>query len=561
MNLARPDTSRMRCELSHKWRGSNWPRFLALAAAWFLAGPTDAADRLVSGRGSEARTLLVYSESHVPYCLADLSEMVALRLGRVKGTINRVALDALTTNHLASAEYLVVFCPQPPPPLPPLLLESITRTNLDVLWIGQGADQLLALTNFAGAFRPASDPGAYTVTNLVYRGQDWSIPPTYFAPLEVQTNLPAQVLLEGTVSTNQPRLSLGWRLPGLTFFGAVPWEGTVGNLFGDMLLDFYGVKEIPRSQVFIRLEGYNPRSNHARFQRLVDLFYARQLPFLVSVVPAIEVNNAGEVADLDSSPEFVQSLHYAQQRGGRLIVRGYLQPGSGKAEFWNLELDRPMALDQPAYARERLSKSLPQFIRHGLLPLAWETPEYAASRTAYAEIARFFSTGVERLQLSDATHLEMHTPSSITADAFARLILPENLGYIPEDSPDPAAAMRRRAQSILPLRATVAGCHIHAYLPFDTVAALIDGLENLQQPFLDPLRLSHWVRWPGGLLLTGQAQHPAAVAQGTLRWKAFDDRFRLVGEASDPIETAGERILKRRGVGVIELFEFKEYEP
>jgi hypothetical protein len=295
----------------------------------------------------------------------------------------------------------------------------------------------------------------------------------------------------------------------------------------------------------------------------VDLLAHRRIPFAVGVVPAVETREG--VATLDSEPGFVPSLRYAQQRRGRLLMRGDLgriTGGVGEG-FWDLDLDRPPALDSPAHTRERLDKGVQAFVRHGLLPLGFQTPGYAASQTAYGVMAAIFSTALERVQLSDATRLETHVPSAPTVDGVGRLILPENLGTLAGGLADPEAVadFLSRARTLLRFRGAVAGCYFPADQSFDDFVRLVDVLQSLEAPFLDLASMSHWVRWPGGLLLTGESGRVVATGAGPLRWRAYDLEGRLTKEATEPDQPAGERLLTRRGVGAMELFEFKEYEP
>ena len=53
-------------------------------------------------------------------------------------------------------------------------------------------------------------------------------------------------------------------------------------------------------------------------------------------------------------------------------------------------------------------------LRHGLFPIAWQTPQDAASRAVFTAVAQTFSTAVERPQLSDSTHLEKGLVSALT---------------------------------------------------------------------------------------------------------------------------------------------------
>jgi hypothetical protein len=289
---------------------------------------------------------------------------------------------------------------------------------------------------------------------------------------------------------------------------------------------------------------------------MADYLYSRGVPFLVSVIPACRDAESGQVQELDSQPEFVAALRYAQQRGGRLVMQGYAhEPGRG--EFWDLEHDRPLAEDNASYTRERLHKGARQLIQENLFPLAWETPDYAASRTAYGEIARVFSIAVERVQLSDATCLEKETMLAPFSDSQGRLILPENLGYVLGGTSNVCDGIKSAAELLTKLRGPVMGCHIHAYQPLARLAELVDTLESFHIPFLDLAELDNAVQIPGFLLLAGGAERTLNLRNATVRWKTFDRAGKLLAEEREKVKTNGERIFKRRS-GDYELVEFVE---
>jgi hypothetical protein len=251
-------------------------------------------------------------------------------------------------------------------------------------------------------------------------------------------------------------------------------------------------------------------------------------------------------------------LRYAQERGGRLVVSGCPEDGKSKGPgLWDLELDRPPAGETAEALRHRLQQGARAMLRQGLLALAWETPHYAASSGVYPEIARIFSTAVERVQLSDATRLANADIGGLTSDRYGRLVVPENLGYIPAGPADYDAILTR-ARMLTQLKGTVSGCFIHAYQPIEKLAALVEKLETLRVPFLDLAELDNRVELPDTLLFTGSAQTALTLRNAAVRWKAYDRAGRLLAEQPEPTASSGERIFKRSGAGEYEVFEIGE---
>ena len=346
----------------------------------------------------------------------------------------------------------------------------------------------------------------------------------------------------------------------MTVFSAVPGAGPMQPLFADVLLDFYGVKDAPESRLLLRIDDYQAVSNHREFRRMVDFLFSRGHAFALPVTPAWRNAETGATEDLESAPEFVAGLRYAQQRGGRIVLRGCVREIDDRAEFWDTESDRPLRGEQAGALREKIAKATALLLKHGLLPVAWQTPHDSASRLAYSEIAHCFSTAIERTQLSDRTHLEQGLSSAITVDQYGRLLLPENVGYLSGASSEAVVDLKRRAEALTQLRGTVAGCRFHAYLPFERLTELVNALEQLKTPFLDLADLDHWVHVPGYLLLSGRARHTVTVGDAPFARKIFDRSGKMLSSLKGKV-ALGENTFQREDAGDYELFELIEAKP
>jgi hypothetical protein len=518
--------------------------------------------RPVAGKGADSTTLLLYANARPAYALADGLEALKLRLQRVATRLGTIAFSNATPARIEGADYLVVYCPQYFPELPTDVLHFIAETKKPLLWVGFGADQIAECAPFKGRFETSAFPAANAATNIYYQGRDWSVTIDLWIPATLATNTDSRVVMSCPDPAQQqqqmPR-PLCWKTGPATFFMAEPSAGPLGFLFEDLLLDFYDARDVPPRRVFVRIDDYHCRGNHRAFRRMVDYLFSRGHSFMVGVIPTYNDFATGEILDLDSQPEFVESLRYAQQRGGRLIISGYPhENGPGKQELWDFELDRPLTGETSETLRLRLQKGARAMLREGLLALAWETPHYAASSGVYPEIARVFSTAVERVQLSDATRLANADIGGLTADRFGRLIVPENLGYALAAPADFYDAIVARARILTQLGGTVAGCFIHAYQPVEKLTALVEALETFRVPFLDIADLDNRVELPDALLFTGKAQTTVTLTNAAVRWKAYDRAGRLLAERQESAASSGERTFKRSGAGDCELFEIGE---
>ena len=549
------------------------PPFLAQIAvlAFFsvqcLAGPQSVFNRPLSAKGADAKTLVVYTETRAPYSLADELAALKLQLRRVDSRLEAVSAQQVDTNTLAAADYIVVFCPQPFPALHASLLEAIARSSHPVLWVGYGADQLTRLSQFDGQFAIAPFASTQPVEQVSYLGHDWKLPLTGWLPVLFNTSNTASIaIISATTVTNGESTShpISWKSGQVTFFAASPTAAANSPLFSDLILDFYGVTQLPAAAACVRIDGYHCHQDHLEFRRLVDDLNQRGISFVVGVIPAYWNPATKKIEELDSQPEFVAALRYAQSHGGRLVLQGYVNTRKASTgqepEFWDAALDRPLSDDSAEYARERLQQGLRQMLKRDLFPLGWITPFNSASRTNYAEIARHFSTAIERVQLSDATALDNYSGTAVTQDDFGRLIIPENLGTVTGQKAA-LGQIQSRAELLTQLRGTVSTLAFPAYLTDDKLAQAIRLLDQMKTPFLDLADGNHWVQLPETVLLTGNAQRRITLQNATIKWKAFDRNGKLLAEETEPAVATGEHLFQRRGQGDYELFQIIETKP
>jgi uncharacterized protein YdaL len=543
-------------------RRSAWLRFLggALPCLLFLMGAdmVAALERPLAGRGVGAKTLLIYADAFSPYSLSFNLRQLQCDLRRVNTTLETVPFARVSASQLKHPDYIVVYCPQPAPVLPRSILVELAKISTPVLWVGFGADQILNFSSFHDLCRIMPHADFAPTPRVEYRGREWDA--------RIEPWIPAQVKLSPDVQMTMKMLppkgvdsqehALCWKIRHITFYVSVTFYGTWSHLFADMLYDFFGVRKIPQSHVYIRIEDYHCRRDHRAFRRLVDYLHHRGHPFMVAVIPAYRDSETGEVYELEGEREFIEALKYAQRRGGRLVMHGFThahgnETGEGH-EFWDVALDRPFEHVTQEFAAKRIRRGADQMIRNGLFPLAWETPHYAASSVVYRETAKVFSSAVEQIQLSDATYQENYMATGLTVDPYGRLLVPENLGFVAPSGRLSLDRIRDTSRTFAALRGSVIGCFFHPYISFDRFVELVEILEALDLPFLDLAEIGHWVDTGSYIVLTGDSKRNIPQDRNPISWTAFDaqgeglqnERFRA--RPSDA---------KRRGVGMFEVIE------
>lgn len=485
------------------------------AAIWLKA--SDA--RPLSGKGEGAKTLLIYSDTRAQFSLSEGLEVLRLQLRRVATEVESVAVSNATPEMIKNADYVVVFCPQSRPGLTTNFLHSLTNRAGQTLWVGFGANELEELRPYAGEFVFSKLHSEKHGSNVVYRGRTWEGAVYPWMPVRLTTNTTSRVLM--TVQDQGQARPLAWRSSNMTFVATVPLWGTLSYLFGDLLLDFYEASNVPESRVFLRLEDYTAQSDHGEFRRAADFLHARKIPFMLAITPSWRDPEFGMVENVDANEEFRTGLRYAQQRGARLVMKGAVRDGN-KLEFWDARLDQPVAGESALHYRARIQENVWLLLKHGLFPLAWETPGSAASRAAYTAVADVFSTAIERLQLADTTARESYVTSAATIDRYGRFVVPENGGYVLLAATNALEGIREKLDVITSLRGTIGGCYIHCYQPLSKLMELVNLLEGYKLRFLDLAEVDNTVQAPGALLMTGKAKKTLDLQNAMVQRRTFD---------------------------------------
>jgi hypothetical protein len=429
---------------------------------------------------------------------------------------------------------------------------AVASAGVPVLWVGLGIDPLEQVLAFRGQFQIGADSQIHSTRLIRYQGKQWDVGAFSFREVHLPAKSTAQSLISAPAkdkSEKEPLRPFCWKAQGFTVFAADPQNGALGFIFEDVLFDFFGVTEKRASSVLLRISGYHPGSNHREFKRAADYLHAHSIPFGVSIRGLTD-----QTGLTDAGAEFISALRYGQQRGGRIIILG-TEPPSASPEFWDDRADRPRMQFTGGGLRHRITLAAETAISAGLLPIAWETPQYAASSYTYQEIGAVFGTAFERVQLSDATSRETYAPAGLAVDQHGRLLLPENLGFI-ANTTDGVTAVKPTADLLAALRGSILGASFDSFLPFSQLVELVDLLESYHLPFVDMADLGNRVELPDQILLTGDAAASVLLQNATIRWKTFNRAGQLLAEDEQRTKATGRRDFKRIGIGTFELVHF-----
>ena len=107
---------------------------LLLACLAFCVPAHAAGTRWTPTAGSNSTTLVLYSEKREPFALINNLELLQVLVRQFDTRVQTIPLDQATNT--PSADYVIVFCPQPPPNVP----SGVQQRTQPTLWIGDAAE-------------------------------------------------------------------------------------------------------------------------------------------------------------------------------------------------------------------------------------------------------------------------------------------------------------------------------------------------------------------------------------------------------------------------------------
>ncbi len=234
----------------------------------------------------------------------------------------------------------------------------------------------------------------------------------------------------------------------------------------DILHDILQIQHPEDHRAMVRLEDVSPIEDGNNMETLTDYLGKRKIPFSIAVVP-VYWDPLGHYNGyvpmkilLSDAAGLLDSLQYATQRGGDILMHGYTHqydatpnPYTGVTaddfEFWNIVDNSPVAEEDSAeWALERILAGLNEFQAPGIEPFIFETPHYIASPKSYQAMGELFAGRYERSYYYTSEVPQLNTdfdnpdrdfaagqffPYIIYSDHYGQIVIPENLGNIEYD--------------------------------------------------------------------------------------------------------------------------------
>jgi uncharacterized protein YdaL len=374
---------------------------------------------------------------------------------------------------------------------PQSLISNVRSTSLPVFWIGNHISDLTADPKFASkiGFRAGGPVTRQDFRSVLYKGISLIKNDPHLSTLEILDKEKAQVL---ATAQSAGGMSLPYLVRSGDFwycadspFGFAD-EGDRYLVFCDALHDFFKMPHQEERKALLRLEDISVEEDPEVLKNYADYLYDRKIPFQISLIPIfVDPEDKSEIY-LSDRPDFVRAIRYMVSKGGIVVMHGVTHQYRGKSaddyEFWDEFSDKPGSMDSRALVEKKLRLGLDECFKNGIYPLTWETPHYTASKLDYQTFAEYFNSAYERNLSIDRGESGHYFPYP-TTDRYGRFIIPEDLGYIPQEKPDPEALIRN-CERLKVVRDAVASFFFHPFLDRKHLERCIEGIEDLGYRFV-----------------------------------------------------------------------------
>ncbi len=373
---------------------------------------------------------------------------------------------------------------------PRALLSDIRGTSSSVFWVWRHLDELQADRKFAAklGFRTTSVRPERGFNWVVYKGKTLLKSDPLLEPVEILDVSKVQTV---ATAVNDAGVSKPYIVHSGSFWYSAdsPFaymvEGDRYLVFCDLLHDFFGIPHREERKALLRLEDISIENDPDELRSMADYLFSRRIPFQISLIPIFKDASENVEIYLSDRPEFVRAIRYMVSKGGVVVMHGvYHQHRTRSAddyEFWDDLANQPIQGDSPGLIEQRIRLGLKECFKNGIYPVTWETPHYMASEVDYRTIAQFFNTSWDDIPSVNNSESEHFFPYT-TVDRYGRFIIPESLGFISLERPDPDLLVAN-AERLQVVRDGVAAFYFHPFMNRDYLVKVLDGIERLGYRF------------------------------------------------------------------------------
>jgi uncharacterized protein YdaL len=426
--------------------------------------------------------------------------------------------------------------------LPAEFLKDVRSSHRPFCWLGLHIDQLLADPNTRRQFglRYLGNQGDRTAWHVLYK--DTLFPRDNFTLTVVEPLEGSQAEVRATaVQNDNTRKPYALRRGRFWYFGDIPSGGAQeGNrylVFCDLLHDILEIDHAPQSQALVRIEDVSAEGDPSDLRAAADVLSKRHIPFQIATIPLYRNPWNNVEMKLSDRPQVVEAIHYMIDRGGTPVMHGWshqYQSSTGDDyEFWDGVKNSPIAGDSEQEIVHRLDAGLGELFADRIFPIAFETPHYAASAADYHAMQQGFKLYYERTMPTPNLASVQYFPYPVI-DEFGRFVVPENLGYLPFEKPDPKVVIEN-ARYMRVVRDGLPSFYFHPFLDAKLLDQVLEGISTLGYHFVSLREFGGDVEEAGRYVVRTQSGPVQLSPQDEFwRLRRYDATGKLVSEQTSP---------------------------
>lgn len=264
-------------------------------------------------------------------------------------------------------------------------------------------------------------------------------------------------------------------------------EGGRFLILADLLHDILK-EDHPKSHLaLLRIEDLNPEDDPSYLKKITKYLSREKVPFQISLIPFFKDPDHQYESSLSENPELVDAIKFAMQKGATIVLHGASHQLRGLTgedyEFWDDISGKPISNESPDWVDERIKRAIDECEKNGIFPLSWETPHYSASKNVYRTISKYFSTLNDRIMAAEISGTQQIFPYSVNLKDLGILLIPENLGYVDFDKPEPEKIIEN-AKNMLVVRDGIASFFFHSFVPIKHLKMIVKEMKKMGWEFV-----------------------------------------------------------------------------
>lgn len=373
--------------------------------------------------------------------------------------------------------------------IPPVFLEDVLQTEVNVVWLHSHIDQLLALSE--NKWNVSFDRSEQSENwKVFYKNEDFPKEDPWLNILKIEGGKGVEVFasVQDEQGTSYP---YALKSQNLWYFGDSPYsyavEGGRFLIFADLLHDILNTAHPREQTALIRIEDVNPESDPKNLKRTARYLFRKRIPFQISLIPVYKNPDIQYEVRLSEQPKLLKAVKYAVSKNGAVVMHGVTHQHRGESgddyEFWDDISGTPIRMGSPEVVERKIEEGIAECLQNGIFPLAWETPHYSAGQDDYKVFAKYFDTFFDRVMVTELSSSQQIMPFSVKLSDLDVQLIPENLGYLPLENPNPEGIIDN-ARNMLVVRDAVASFFYHPFVPIKNLKKIVKAMKTMGWTFV-----------------------------------------------------------------------------